>query len=268
MALKKVPKVRKEQSLEEQKQSRLKDVVDRLPLIPEPTYKFSVGDRVMIGNLEDVYISTILNENKIYEIDYSSTNTNYGNPIKTEHQWMFVMWTDVRKYAEEKNESLVQNRDVKLNYSQRSMGDIFSKVYHFGVNFEPDYQREFVWSLEDKVSLIDSIFHNVDIGKFTFIHYEMEKWIETGLGYEILDGKQRIRAILDFYEDRFTYKGKLFSELSHRDKHHFTDYAIAQAEAKNLTDDQILRYFIMLNTGGRVMAKEQIEKVKGMLKGE
>lgn len=258
-------KLTPEEQKEKQKEFELKQLVERLKIIPEPTYKFEIGDMVAIGNLKDVYIAAIFYDSKIYEIDYTSIRSNYGNPIIDKHQRMYVCWMDIRKYLENTEQSFIKNKDVKLVYSQRSMGDIFSKAYHFGINFDPEYQRDFIWNLEDKVALIDSIFHNVDIGKFTFIHYDADKWLETGFSYEILDGKQRLRAILDFYEDRFTYKGKYFSELSYRDQYHFKEYGVVQAEARNLTREQILRYFIMLNTGGRIMAKEQIEKVKGML---
>jgi len=263
--VKKVAKAKKELSLEEQKQNRLLDVLRNLYLIPEPTYRFSVGDRVTIGNLKDVYISAIHNDHKIYEIDYTSIDNNYGKPITNEHQWMYVKWVDIRAYLESESESLLKNTDIRLNYTQTTLSGLLNKAYSFGINFEPEYQREFVWNLEDKVSLIDSIFNNVDIGKFTFIYYESEQWQETGFSYEILDGKQRLRAILDYYEDRFKYKGKLFSELSHRDRWHFESYGVVNAEAHNITKEQILRYFIMLNTGGRIMAKEQIDKVRGML---
>ena len=265
---KKVAKVKKEQSLEEMKQSRLNDVLRNINLIPQPTYKFNVGDRVEIGNLRDVYISAIYNDHKIYEIDYTSIDNNYGKPITNVHQWMYVKWVDIRAYSEGKPESLIANSDIRLNYTQTTLGGLLSKAYSFGINFEPEYQREFIWNLEDKISLIDSIFNNVDIGKFTFIYYESEQWQETGFGYEILDGKQRLRAILDYYEDRFRYKGKLFSELSYRDRWHFESYGVVNAEAHNLTREQILRYFIMLNTGGRIMAKEQIDKVRGMLENK
>ena len=261
----KIPKQTPEEKEKQHKEFELKQLVERLSLIPEPTYKFNVGDRVEIGNLKDVYVFSIFNNDKIYEIDYTSIDNNYGNPITNVHQKMYVPWFNIRKYQEYQGEPLVKNRDIKLNYFQTSMGDIFGKAYHFGINFEPEYQREFVWDLEDKVSLIDSIFNNVHIGKFTFLHYDDQKWSETGFSYEIIDGKQRLRAILDFYEDRFTYKGKLYSELSHRDKNHFRDYPIMEAELHNLNREQILRYFIMLNTGGRIMAKEQIDKVRGML---
>lgn len=265
---KKATKPKKEIPIEELKQSRLNDLLRNIHLIPEPTYKFNVGDRVEIGNLKDVYVSAIHSDHKIYEIDYTSIDNNYGKPIAHEHQWMFVKWIDIRAYSKKPSESLLKNTDIRLNYTQTTLSGLLSKAYSFGINFEPEYQREFVWNLEDKVALIDSIFNNVDIGKFTFIYYESEKWMETGFGYEILDGKQRLRAILDYYEDRFAYKGRLFSDLSHRDQWHFESYGVVNAEAHNLTRGQILRYFIMLNTGGRIMAKEQIEKVKGMLENQ
>jgi len=261
----KTPKQTAEEQEEQNRQYRFKELVDRLPLIPEPTYKFNVGDRVEIGALKDVYVFNVFNDGKIYEIDYTSIENNYGNPITRTHQKTYTPWFNIRKFQEYQGELLVKNTDIKLNYFQSNMSDLFSKTYHFGINFEPEYQREFVWELDDKVSLIDSIFNNVDIGKFTFLHYDDQKWTETGFGYEVIDGKQRLRAILDFFEDRFTYKGKLFSELSHRDRNHFKNFPVMEAELHNLTREQILRYFIMLNTGGRIMAKEQIEKVKEML---
>jgi uncharacterized protein with ParB-like and HNH nuclease domain len=148
-----------------------------------------------------------------------------------------------------------------MNFMQMTISSFFSKCYYFGVNFDPEYQREYVWSQEDKIALIDSIFNNVEIGKFAFIR----KGYSEKYHYEVLDGKQRLRAILDFYEDRFQYEGKYFSDLSQRDQDHFEDYHVSVAEIENLTREQILRYFVKLNKHGKVMPKEQIEKVEKML---
>ena len=78
----------------------------------------------------------------------------------------------------------------------------------------PDYQRDYVWELSDKQLLIDSIFNNIDIGKFAFIHLDYKTWNKTGYAYEILDGKQRLKTIIDFYENRFSYKGIYYNDLS------------------------------------------------------
>ena len=236
-------------------------IKNKTELLPNPTYFYQVGERVTIGALKDVYVSEIFLDGKIYEIDYTSIDHNYGNPIRNEHQKMFVIWLDIRPFYKGEKISLIKNDDLHLSYSQRDIGDIFSKVYKFGVNFEPDYQRDYVWDLEDKIALIDSIFNSVDIGKFVYIHKGYnEKYV-----FEILDGKQRIRAILDYYENKFAFKGLYFNDLSYRDQNHFEMYSISVAEVRDISREQILRYFVKLNKHGKVMDKLQIEKVERMI---
>lgn len=247
-------------SPEQLEQEELKELREESLYIPLPTYRFNIGNKVQIGHLEDATIEEMLDDGKIYKIDYSFTDNNYGNPIKTEHLKRYFYWFNIRKISNTKT-SFIKNKDLRLSYMQQTIDSLFSKVYHFGVDFEPEYQREFVWELEDKIALIDSIFNNIDIGKFVFIRHDYS----NELLYEILDGKQRLRAILDFYEDRFQYKGCYFSDLSRKDQNHFEDYSISVAEVGEMSKEQILRYFIMLNTGGKAMAKEQLDKVKTML---
>ena len=262
MTKKKIQKV--ELTFEEKQQkyikSQLKGLQEDYKYIPVPTYKFSVGDKVCIGNLKDCIVDEVIDNGKFYIIDYTNVDNNYGNPIKTEHYKGVWMWTEARKYNENTS-SLVQNNDIRINYSQRVLGGLITHAYHFGFELEPEYQRGLVWELEDKVSLIDSIFNNVDIGKFTFIKADniMDK-------NEVLDGKQRLTTLLEYYEDRFKYKGRKFSDLSRRDQNHFDSYSIAWGETSHLTQEQKLRYFIKLNTTGKVVDKEHLDKVKNMLK--
>lgn len=245
----------------ERRERDLQDKRNTLRFIPEPTYFFSIGDEVEIGNLTEVKVVQSFDSGKIYEIDYTRTDNNYGNPIRHKNQRMFVNWMEIRK-KNYNQDSFVNNREIRLSYFQTGLQSIFSKVYYFGTNLDPEYQREYVWELEDKIKLIDSIFNHVDIGKFAFI--TLHDYSQDYL-YEVLDGKQRVKAILDFYEDRFEYKGKKFSELSNRDKNHFTDYPISIAEVKDPTYEQKLQYFLHLNTGGKVMSEEHINKVRNML---
>jgi hypothetical protein len=257
---KKVEKTQEELALDRLK-SELNRIMEEFELIPEPNYKFNIGDRVTIGNLKDVTVEEVLQDGKIYKIDYTSIETNYGNPITKPNQKRYVVWHRIRRYNEEQEPSLIKNKDLQLYYSQRTVGDLLTKAYTFGVNFEPEYQREYVWELDDKVKLIDSIFNNVDIGKFLFIHKDFgDKYL-----YEILDGKQRMRAILDFYEDRFKYKGYYFSDLSVRDQDHLEDYTINIAEVKDISEEQILRYFLMVNTTGKTISEEHLDKIRKRL---
>lgn len=263
MPRKKKVELSEEELLKQRLKYDIKELKEKLYLIPEPTHIFNIGDKVVIGCLHDVIIEEVLENGKIYLIDYSSIDENYGNPIKHEHQKRYVEWFSIRKYQENKSTELIKNKDIRMHFMQQTIGSLFNKVYSFGVDFNPEYQRDFVWSLEDKQELIDSIFNNVEIGKFVFIHLGYS----GDYAYEILDGKQRLRALLDFYEDRFQYKGKYFSDLSLREQDFLEDYSISVAEAsEQLTREQKLRYFLMLNRTGHVMAKEQLDKVENMLK--
>ncbi|MCP1185038.1 DUF262 domain-containing protein [Paenibacillus sp. 1781tsa1] len=244
----------------------LKELEEKLHLISEPTYIFEIGEPVSLGALEDVVVLANLHEGKIVELGYTSVKTNYGNPIRNENQKGYWLWTEIRKLNSNRD-SHVKNEDIRLSYSQMGLESLFHKAYYFGVDFDPEYQRNYVWNESDKVKLIDAIFNNVDIGKFAFIHLSDEEWEANGrkYSYEILDGKQRLRAILDFYESRFKYKGLYFKDMSPRDQLHFRRYAISSAETRNLDREQKLRYFLMLNTGGRIMSEEHLDVVRELL---
>jgi len=266
MARKKKETITPEQLEEANLSSELNELRKNLHLIPSPTKVLNIGDEVAMGSLEDVIIEDVLEDGKIYLIDYTRTDNNYGNPIVSKNKKMYVKWLDVR-LKNNNRDSLVQNEDLRLSYSQTHLTDVFSKAYYFGIDFEPDYQRDYVWELNDKVELIDSIFNNVDIGKFVYVRIDDEKWRESGYkySYEVLDGKQRIRAILDYYEDRFPYKGKYYSDLSPRDRSHIKNYSINVAEVSGITEEDALRYFVKLNTTGKAMDKEHLDKVKQRL---
>lgn len=73
-----------------------------------------------------------------------------------------------------------------------------------------DYQRGIVWSPESRSLLIESFIMNIPIPP-VFL-YEKEYSY-----YEILDGKQRIATIVDFYSDKYKLEGlEIWSELNGR----------------------------------------------------
>lgn len=259
MARKKISEIASsEKELQEKLDRELIRLREDYYYIPKPSHILNIGDEVIVGNLQDCVIEEVLDDGKIYKIDYTKVDNNYGRPIITKHQKGYFSWLSVRKKSN-KSESFIKNRDLRINYSQQSIDSLLHKVYYFGVDFEPDYQREYVWNEEDKVALIDSIFNHVEIGKFVFI--------DRGAlnPYEILDGKQRLRTLCDYYEDRFKYNGCYYSDLCKDDQYHFRDYPVSVAELPSLTKEQTLRYFLMLNTTGKQMSKEQLNKVRRML---
>ena len=86
------------------------------------------------------------------------------------------------------------------------------------------------------------------IGTFILVKVPYNK--ELPYMYEIIDGKQRLATIIEFLEDRFTYKGAYFSDLSLSDRGDFlrdfliTTISISEIEIKKENKKEILDFFI------------------------
>lgn len=224
-------------------------------LMPNPTYKFEIGDNADFNGMSPCVVKAVYDNYTIYEVDC----IEYDKSKKVEKaSTRWVQWFKLRKPTESDNEELANDTGVELFFAQTPISTLLHKSYEMGVDFNPDYQRDYVWELEDKVELIDSIFNRIDIGKFVFVENDYVEKYE----YEILDGKQRLRAILDFYEDRFAYKGRYFSDLSKKDKVYFMKFTIPHAIVNFKTKKDKLLCFIKLNTAGKVIDYKHLDKIK------
>lgn len=65
------------------------------------------------------------------------------------------------------------------------------------------YQRKLVWTVDEKEFLIDSILNNLPIPLILLAQTDDNK-------LEIIDGLQRLNAIMSFIENRFSINGKFF----------------------------------------------------------
>ncbi len=131
---------------------------------------------------------------------------------------------------------------------------------------DPDYQRDYVCAVKYKDYLLDSIFSKLDIGKFVLVEQDSKVWFETHNMYEILDGKQRLSTLVAFYENRIPYHGVYYNQLSGLDKNTFQTLGVSYAIVNSTAEKkQVLEYFLALNRSGRIMSREQLERVEKML---
>lgn len=139
------------------------------------------------------------------------------------------------------------------------------------------YQRKLVWTLEEKQKLIDSILKKYPVPAILLAEKE-----DNAGTYEIIDGLQRLHAILSFIETAFpTQDGKYFNleqfptakgyadqkifDVSPNDGNVITqkevstilDYALAISVMRNASESEINDVFDRINTYGHRLSDQE-----------
>lgn len=137
------------------------------------------------------------------------------------------------------------------------------------------YQRPFIWTLEEKQLLIDSIYNNIEIGKIV-LRNRSWSWVENRIKKgtiehttfkQIVDGKQRCNTILEFITNSFPDSyGNFWGDLSSIAQRKFFSFRyITYGElGETATDKDVLNTFMCINHAGKPMSKEHLEFVKSL----
>ncbi len=228
-----------------------------------PTRFFEVGQRVKFGSHDNAVVMAV-EDNTFYHIHVWGVHRVYHDmkPYENDH------WVDWHEILPEEAGDLSRpilsfEDDVHLNFMQQDIQSLIA-YHNRGIDYDTDYQRGVAWNMTQRRELLESIFNNVDIGKFTLIDLG---YLPEGPMMEILDGKQRLQTIVAFYQDRFPFRGRLYSELHNRDRYHFKGYSVSvSVNDGKMTPEQKYRYFLKLNTGGEPQDPRHIAKVEALWK--
>ena len=228
---------------------------------PSVNYNYKVGQQVIYGRMPDCRVEEIHRDGQLIVISFHDRGENYGKPYDNNRRLPRICWWSDIDPIEPVEETKFSRPRIQTQYTQTSLDSLMHTAYRRGFIDSPDYQRGYVWTLEDKQRLIKSIFDRMDIGKFVTLEYP---YPENRL--EIVDGKQRLRAIMDFYEGRFAYEGKTWFQLSWMDKQSFTDIMVqvAQLDASMVKKSDILWLFLAINKGGVPQTEEHVSHARAL----
>lgn len=137
------------------------------------------------------------------------------------------------------------------------------------------YQRGYVWSLEQKQSLITSIYLGLDAGRIivhTHSWKEQEKMVKAGFAdyaaRDVVDGKQRLSCAIEFIENKLPDAfGNYFEDLSasaQRDFENYHGFSFGQIEVP-CTPKQIAEIFLNNAVAGTPLSKEHIHYMKSLV---
>jgi len=149
-----------------------------------------------------------------------------------------------------------------LDHSQRiRLENVAYSAHMFCEDYAPDNSGSIIrpngqrllapsWASNSKkgrnrqVKFIDSVFHGYPIPTILLNRVKTRRGI-----YEVYDGRHRIETLWNFYNDKFKYKGKLYSELCDEDKRTFCDRTIPVTITTDANNLQLAEVFIRVNAG-------------------
>jgi hypothetical protein len=121
------------------------------------------------------------------------------------------------------------------------------------LELNPDFQRGSVWSPAARTFLIDTILRQLPVPK-VYLRTRIDVTTKKSIR-EVVDGQQRLRAIIDFAEDKLTlskragnFAGRRYSTLTRDEQEVFLGYPIAVDQLVNASNDDVLEVFARLNS--------------------
>lgn len=137
----------------------------------------------------------------------------------------------------------------------------------------PKFQRDHVWTLEQKQQLIISILNDIPIGAFYVNKIVITKTENSGevdhdktylLDNIIYDGQQRYTAILEFLQGKFSidYNGQTgtIADFGWPMLLEIKRYGISVIETNFDSMNDLIDYYVLINSGGTVHTKDELEK--------
>lgn len=234
---------------------------------PEPTILYKPGDAVILGNLRDCRVEEVSDEGRKLLISYHDAGESYGKPFDNQRRLpVIASWLEVIPVGMPTDTQFAPpyGTEIRIDYMNQMVDSLLHTAYWRGLIDNPDYQRGYVWTDDDKRRLIASVFEHADIGKFIFLTDDTYKDHRL----EVIDGKQRLRALMDFREGRLTYQGRTWFELSHNDRYAFGRLPVQTCELRKsrVKKSDVLKVFLLVNRAGVPQTEEHITRAKEMYK--
>lgn len=230
-----------------------------------PTRRLSVGQSVTVGRLRDPKIAAVHDEGQVVTLEYrvievkSGTEIDKGITFGTWH-WLEVL-PDIG--VKPKNLAVVPAFRAQVYFNTR-LEQLIRRMYRDGVCDSPEYQRDYVWTLDDKQRYLETLFTGRDLGRFIFIK---EQYPLTDV---LFDGKQRMNTLLELISSQLTYQGIYWHEMSKGDRNEVLGRSVqfAELDTKQFSKADLLDVFLDVNAAGVPQTEEHLAKVRAMRDAE
>lgn len=150
------------------------------------------------------------------------------------------------------------------NSSPHPISDLRDWVQDRRLEIQPDFQRRQVWSQAARIMLIDTVLRGVPMPKI----FTWNEIVKGSTHRRVIDGQQRISAILCFLRDEFTlappyvgpHKGLQFSQLPEAEQTKFLRYQIDFNEAHDFDEAEVREVYSRVNKYSLPLNKQELRR--------
>lgn len=159
--------------------------------------------------------------------------------------------------------------------------DVEWSIDHYGKSYDgfeenPDFQRGYVWTLEQQIKYIEAIVKGTvgDTGRtitFNCPDFQRDQVADSDLkGFTVIDGLQRLTAARKFMKGEFRIfndkvEGGCDANYFDNSRFNFKSMPGFKLNIRNFQyKKEILDFYIAFNDGGTKHTDEEIERVKAM----
>ncbi len=153
--------------------------------------------------------------------------------------------------------------NVEWKYLEETLKRWTDRNDKFPLDLNPDFQREHVWTPAQQTAYVEYALRGGRSGRD--LYFNCVGWQGKYDGdFVIVDGKQRLHAVLEFLNNRVpVFNGLYFKDIEGR----LPTTAEFVINVNDLpTRTEVLQWYLEMNTGGTPHTEAEINKVKELLK--
>lgn len=168
------------------------------------------------------------------------------------------------QFKSQKNRSFID--DLILSQITSTVASFLREYSLDTYDFDPFYQRELVWTLDQKEAFIKALLLDKTDIRPTFLDNARYGPYE----YEVLDGKQRLNAIISYIKNEFSVDGLFYSDLNYTDTQRLMNTPMVYTLVKyyndngqvQLSNEQKVELFLQVNQYGQHVSDEHLAHIK------
>lgn len=222
--------------------------------------QLKVGQEVLVGRLEDAVVAGLYEDGGVVVIEHTEKKSRaVEKAYRTFGAWH---WMGVLPKEPPKAEGLAFTPAYSVQtYLSSPIGTLIRRMYLEGVKDNPDYQRGYAWTDEDKARYLDTLFAGRPLGTFIFVKRR------GGQPDELLDGKQRITTLLELVMSILPYRGVYWHEMTEDDRNTVMNRSAQYADLddEQYTQADFYEIFLSVNAAGVPQTEEHLDSVRAKL---